>query len=187
MPLPEEALLHRSYPRLRPLTPVEHWRSVVGYEGLYEISDHGSVRSLDRLIVLVDGRRRTFPGVVLRPSLRADGHLQVNLWRGGNYRTRKVHQLVAEAFIGPRPDGMEVCHNDGDPVNNDLFNLRYDTQSENGRDVVRHGRHKNALKTHCPSGHPYSEANTYVWRRRRYCRICSVEHLQNHKARKASA
>jgi hypothetical protein len=166
---------------------IESWRPVVGYEGLYEVSDQGTVRSLDRVVIRSDGRRRTCPGVQLKQAVRPDGHAQLNLSRCGRYRTRRTHQLVIEAFVGPCPDGMEVCHNDGDPLNNHLGNLRYDTQSENARDVVRHGRHKNAIKTHCPQDHPYSEANTYIWRRRRYCRVCSAEHLQNHKARKAAA
>lgn len=169
------------------MSAAEHWRPVVGYEGLYEVSDRGSVRSLKRTIIRSDGRPRTCPGVVLKPAVRPDGHIQVNLSRGGEYRTRRVHQLVMEAFAGPRPDGMEVCHNDGDPTNNHLFNLRYDTQSENARDVVRHGRNQNANKTHCPQEHPYDEQNTYVWHRRRSCRICSAAALQRHKERKAAA
>lgn len=54
---------------------------------------------------------------------------------------KKVHQLVLEAFVGLCPDGMEACHNDGNPENNDLHNLRWDTRSENTKDAVKHGTH----------------------------------------------
>lgn len=54
-------------------------------------------------------------------------------------KARTIHQLVAEAFIGPRPEGLETCHNDGDPTNNHVGNLRYATHAENAADMVKHG------------------------------------------------
>ena len=77
----------------------------------------------------------------------------MSLYTQGKNKIRYVHSLVAESFIGPRPEGMEVCHNDGDPTNNHLDNLRYGTSSGNELDKVRHGTHYNAAKTHCPLGH----------------------------------
>nr|WP_232111245.1 HNH endonuclease signature motif containing protein [Nocardia wallacei] len=89
-------------------------------------------------------------------------------------KLRTAHSLVAEAFIGPRPEGLQVCHNDGDPTNNMLANLRYDTPSENQTDIVRHGKHFHANKTHCPSGHAYAEHAYSIPSRpnARYCRAC---------------
>jgi hypothetical protein len=59
--------------------------------------------------------------------------------RSGRYRMAKVHQLVMEAFVGHRPIGMEVCHNDGNNGNNRWTNLRYDTRAANERDKKKHG------------------------------------------------
>lgn len=71
--------------------------------------------------------------------------------------TKNVHQLVAEAFLGPRPEGMEVCHNNGQAHDNRAVNLRYDTHSNNQRDQVTHGIHTWANRTHCKWGHEYPE------------------------------
>lgn len=113
----------------------EQWRPVVGYEGIYEVSDHGRVRSLDRFNHI--GRR--YRGRVLRPSTDRGGYQRVVLSQNGNCKTAKIHSLVLEAFVGPRPDGLHVCHGDSNPANNHLSNLRYATQSENqGRDANLH-------------------------------------------------
>lgn len=86
-------------------------------------------------------------------------------------------QVVAETFIGPRPPGLEVCHNDGDSLNNHFENLRYDTHQENIRDIVRHGRNPSQVKTHCSKGHPLSGENVRLYVRSngwrvRICRSC---------------
>lgn len=79
------------------------------------------------------------------------------------------------AFVGPCPDGMEVCHNDGNPENNRVENLRYGTRSDNMRDKRKHGTCYNSNKTRCKQGHPLSGENVYVppnqptWRQ---CRAC---------------
>jgi hypothetical protein len=85
-----------------------------------------------------------------------------------------VHPLVAAAFIGPRPDGMEIRHLDGERFNNAAVNLCYGTPSENARDRVNHGRDAQARKTTCIRGHAYDDQNTYVaptgWRQCRPCK-----------------
>ena len=79
------------------------------------------------------------PPRVLRPSIVAWGYLQVRLYRNAHGYSRRVAPLVLEAFIGPRPDGMNCCHNNGVPADNRLHNLRWDTQRNNYRDAIRHG------------------------------------------------
>jgi len=111
----------------------EEWRPVVGYEGSYEVSDLGRVRSLPR-----NGTRREI--VILRAFRDCTGYHRVNLRRIGIVQ-RGVHQLVAAAFIGPRPKGMMVCHWDGDCGNAALENLRYGTAKENAADRQRHGKY----------------------------------------------
>lgn len=114
----------------------ERWLPVVGYEGAYEASDHGRVRSVDR----IGGRGRKYKGRVLRPGLDSSGsHLVVALCRDGRPKTYMVHVLVMLAFVGPPPVGLEICHNDGDGTHNALTNLRYDTRSANMLDRVKHG------------------------------------------------
>lgn len=97
--------------------------------------------------------------------------MQVSIGRG---RNRSVHVLVAEAFLGPRPDGLMVCHNDNDPTNNVVANLRYDTQSSNVLDSVDVRSHRQTRKTHCIRGHEFSPHNTIqrASRKGRICRTC---------------
>ena len=121
---------------------VEQWRDIPGYEGRYQVSDLGRVRSLDhrvRLVVKGVETTRLSPGRILKPGPARSGHLTVALGRGNS---KQVHALVLLAFVGPYPEGMEVLHGDDDPTNNRLNNLRYGTRSENLRQCVAHGRHK---------------------------------------------
>lgn len=160
----------------------ETWKPTC-YRG-YEVSNFGRVRSIDRIVIDVRGRLRRHKGRVRVPQVDDKGYESVNLSLGGpDVRRCMVHQLVAEAFIGPRPDGMWVCHNDGNSRNNTPGNLRYDIPEENARDTVRHGHNRNLQKTHCLRGHPYSGynlINSYTIRAGikhpvRVCRTCKNE------------
>jgi hypothetical protein len=111
-------------------TSKEEWRSVVGFEGRYEVSSLGQVRG-------VGPRSRGIK--TSGPS--SDGYYrQVCLYVSAK-KTKSVliHTLVAEAFIGPRPAGLFCCHNDGDGWHNEVSNLRYGTPKSNSEDMVRHG------------------------------------------------
>lgn len=129
----------------------------------YEISDHGRVLShawgYPRLLKLVVNKHR-------------NNYLQFSL--GGASRNYKPHVEVMRLFFGPRPEGLDVRHLDGDVSNNHLSNLAYGTRLENMADAKRHGTIHNANKTHCPHGHEYTDENT--WRSKnggRYCRECA--------------
>lgn len=114
-----------------------HWLPVIGWEGLYEVSDRGEVRSLDRWI---PQQQRLFPGRVLKPG--RDGHyLFVHLCYNGKSVSRKVHSLVLEAFAEPRPAGLEACHGPGGKLDNRWpENLSWGTKDKNlGPDKVRDG------------------------------------------------
>jgi hypothetical protein len=149
----------------------EIWRPVVGYEGQYEVSDLGRVRSLDRLVVYKRGGIRLFVGRIRRHSHIPSGHQIVKLSVNSKSQAWWVHRLVAAAFIGPCPDGLEVCHNNGDPTDNQVQNLRYDTHKANMQDAVRQGRNAHARKTHCPRGHRYDR----FYPGGRHCSICDGE------------
>lgn len=154
------------------MTPDEKWLPVVGYEGYYEVSDQGRVRSLTRRVYAGRGRDRISEGRVLSPYL-GDHYVKVRLKRDASGATKNVHQLVAEAFLGPRPEGMEVCHDNGQNHDNRVENLRYDTHSANQFDKVRHGSDHLAKRTHCNQGHAFTAENTI--RREngaRRCRTC---------------
>ncbi|WP_157257602.1 NUMOD4 motif-containing HNH endonuclease [Oerskovia sp. Root918] len=147
----------------------EAWKPIDGFEGQYEVSDLGRVRSMDR----VDPRGRLRDGRHLSPFATRKGHLRVALCHGTGNRKLYIHRLVLEAFVGPAPDGTEACHGDGNPAHNALENLRWDSRSENNRDRVRHGTHHEARKTCCPQGHAYDASNTYTDQLgKRYCRAC---------------
>lgn len=153
----------------------ERWLPVLGYEGFYEASDQGRIRSLSRWVYAGPrAGRRLHAGRVLRQPATPDGRPVVNLGVDGNHSARHVAHLVAEAFLGPRPEGQQVCHNNGDSADNRLSNLRWDTPSANILDSVQHGTHNNARKTHCPQGHEYSGSNLLLCNggRTRRCVTC---------------
>ena len=165
------------------MTAPEEWRPVVDWEGLYEISSYGQVKSLPRLAA--DGKR--VRGGIMKPSPDKRGRLEVKLSRPGRHKVRRVHQLVMEAFAGPPGPGQEVRHLDGDPANNRWApgstaeevraaggNLFYGTHAENMRDMAEHGTSHWANVTECPAGHEYTEANTVWYDGRRFCHECSL-------------
>lgn len=156
--------------------PVEQWRPVVGYEGHYEVSDQGRVKSLARTVENCLGRSRRLRERVLKPSIGpGHGRRVVGLYLDGVQRTHTIYPLVLTAFVGPRPPGTEACHNDGDCLNDALSNLRWDTSSANTYDLVKHGAHNNAIKTHCPRSHRLVEPNlvsTALAQGRRDCLAC---------------
>ena len=165
---------------------IEEWRPVVGHEGAYEVSSLGRIRSLPREVPAGQrGGTRLISGRVLVTSIGRNGYRQVTLRK----RTHMVHTLVARSFIGERPEGYEVCHNDGDSDNNAATNLRYDTVSANRRDTVNHGNHRMTQRTHCPKNHPYDEANTGYQRGARRCLTChrESERTRNERNRHAQA
>ena len=146
---------------------MEQWKPVPGYEGIYEVSSEGRVRSLPRRGVR-GGLMTTRPG-------KRGGYLVVALTRDGRTSTKAVHVLVAAAFLGPRPPGMQVRHREGNPLDARLVNLAYGTPAENAADKVAHGTNHQLNKTHCPKGHEYTPENTYRIKARpnsRYCRTC---------------
>lgn len=147
----------------------ERWAPAPGFEGHYLVSDDGRIRSL---------KRRNGDGSPLYVNWKTDtyGYAAVDLWRDGRPRRRRVHVLVAAAFLGAPPVGEEVRHLDGDRMNPRLANLAYGTRAENVADCLNHGTNHQKRKTHCPQGHAYSEENTYSIPSRpnaRYCRACN--------------
>lgn len=146
-------------------------RPVPGFDGYYVTSD-GKVWS-------TRGRgahaKPYQGGRWLKGYTRKDGYVLVNLAPRRVFR--EVHTLVALAFLGPRPEGQQVRHLNGEPGDNRLTNLKYGTVSENQMDRVRHGRHYNASKTHCVNDHEFTPENTFVRKGtgHRDCRSCMAK------------
>lgn len=111
------------------------WRAVVGHEGQYEVSELGEIRGLAR----IDARGNRRNARALTAVVDSNGYKRVRLTRNGKGRTPTIHRLVLEAFVGPCPEGMEACHNDGCRSNSSLANLRWDTKKANWADSLAHG------------------------------------------------
>lgn len=135
-------------------TQNEEWLPVVEFEGYYEVSNFGRIRSLPRQVMRGTAPVMTRPRI-MKPTPDKGGYLTVSLYGDMGRRSRRVHRIVLEAFIGKRPNGMETRHKDGNQRNNHLENLEWCTKSTNTKDQVRHGTHKNTSKTECPYGHQY--------------------------------
>lgn len=156
----------------------ERWLPVVGFEGMYEVSNKGRVHSRGRYIKLghPGSVPRWQPGRILRPDLVRKKYHQVTLCNNTSRTARRIHCLVLEAFVGPCPDGLECCHNNGVSTDNRLENLRWDTRLSNAADQLRHGTQRNAFRMYCVHGHKFTDDNTYHLiqngRPRRMCKQC---------------
>ena len=155
----------------------EKWSDIPGYEGCYQASTLGRIRSLDRTYEMRNGSVRRMKGRIRSLQMNGDGtYLIVVLSVGGVHATRTVHSLVAETFLGPKPDGLEVCHGKGGAFDNSVGNLRYDTHRANQRDMLESGNHNEARKDACLRGHALVAPNLATNSRARQCRACFVAH-----------
>lgn len=158
---------------------IESYVPVRGYEGHYEVSDLGNVRSLDRFVTTKYGPARRW-GRVLKPGISSNRYMTVVLSKDGNTTSHCIHVLVARAFL-PEPNvGEEVRHLDGNKLDCRVQNLEWGTRRQNALDTVRHGHHSQAKKTHCKRGHPYDAGNTYVIQKsrghvERRCKRCQKD------------
>lgn len=142
------------------MTTEERWLPVVGYEGYYEVSDQGRVRSLDRVILHPSkGETRRRGAIMTQHKSKSGGYPAVRLSRDGVGRVTKVHRLVAEAFIPNPEDKPFVLHWDDNPDNPSVENLRWGDRLDNAQDSVRNGVHPHAKKANCPMGHPLEAPN----------------------------
>lgn len=119
---------------------MERWRDVVGYEGLYEVSDLGRVRSVDRDSTNRAGVTRRLKSRIMTPVPNVrDGHLVVTLTNGAVQRKVPVHRIVLEAWVGSCPSDCEACHGPRGVADNSVTNLRWGSHSSNMLDKRRDG------------------------------------------------
>ena len=117
------------------------WRPVLGYEGFYEVSSDGQVRSVTRQVPYGRHGCTIYKGRPLKTFSSKNGYKCVKLALRCNTKTAYVHELVLRAFVGPRPvieERSEIRHLDGNKNNNSLANLKYGTIKENAEDRKRH-------------------------------------------------
>lgn len=118
----------------------EEWRPVLGFEDTYLVSDFGRVMRIKATVSTGAGR-------ILKPSLATSGYYHVNLCAGKErHKAVTIHKLVAEAFYGPRPDGADIDHKDGNPENNRADNLEYVSRSENVKRGYRRQRKRGIVR-----------------------------------------
>lgn len=151
---------------------LETWLPIPDWP-MYEVSDHGRVKSLARTVTDKHGRVSRRREVVLK-QVDCNGYGVVSLYRSdGTRREWRVHILVAAAFLGPMPTGCTLVRHLNDvPRDNRLENLAYGNASSNGLDAVRNGKHPESSKTHCDNGHEFTPENTAVYGGHRYCIAC---------------
>lgn len=123
---------------------LEVWKDIEGFEGVYQVSNFGNIRSLDRMVEYHrNGKihKRKYPGKQMKlKTTRAHNYYFVGLSKGHQeYEWSLVHKLVLTAFEGPRPKDAVCRHLDGNSHNNRADNLKWGTQAENEMDKVRHG------------------------------------------------
>ena len=117
----------------------EIWKSIPGYEGIYEVSSYGNVKSLDRKITNSIGTTRLYKGKILKKNNDRYGYPVCKLWKNSKGKNHTIHRLVAITFIENDDDKLLVNHIDGNKTNNHISNLEWCTNSENDLHAYRLG------------------------------------------------
>lgn len=124
------------------MTPTELWLQVKGYEGLYQVSNTGKIRSVDRWIDRSDTKTKVFyVGQIIKETFDKRGYKNVYLSINSNAKRFRVHRLVAIAFLDNPENKSQVNHKDGDKQNNHVDNLEWSTDEENRNHAIEHGLH----------------------------------------------
>ena len=115
---------------------MEEWRDIKGFEGFYQVSNEGRVKSLDRYVDNFWGTKQFVRERILKGTTDKDGYLMVYLCKDGKSKNRKVHRLVAEAFIPNTENGTSIDHINTLKDDNRVENLRWCTPKENSNNPL---------------------------------------------------
>lgn len=125
---------------------IEEWKDIGGYEGLYQVSNLGRVKSIPRSTLCSDGRTISLKGKILAPNIHTDGYVYVKLCKNSSQKNYRVHRLVAMAFIDNPHDYPEVNHLDENRGNNEACNLEWCTSQHNSTYGNCRQRQKSSLR-----------------------------------------
>ena len=147
----------------------EIWKDVIGFEGLYEISNYGNLKSKDRIVHYLGKNQfgtypatKLFKGKMITPVLNQHKYYQVALYKNGKSFNKLVHQLVAEAFI-PNPENKPtVNHKDGNKINNKVENLEWATAKEQTYHSINVLGHKFYITQQCRDARKYKSQQKRV-------------------------
>ena len=117
----------------------EIWKDIKGFEGLYQVSNLGNIKSYDRVVKCTHGKTRTIKGKTLKKIKLKDGYLYVHLYKNTIVTNKVIHRLVAEAFIENTLNKEEVNHIDCNKHNNRVDNLEWVTPKENMEHAWKNG------------------------------------------------
>ena len=110
---------------------MEIWKDIPGYEGLYQVSNLGNIKNINRCFNDKKGRKYIVKEIICKPSIDTSGYRQIVLTKNKNRKSHKVHRLVAMAFI-PNPNSLpQINHKDENKQNNNVDNLEWCTQEYN--------------------------------------------------------
>ena len=117
---------------------MEEWKDIPNYEGLYQISNLGRIKSLEKMLKNKNGYRKSEEKILI-PQRRKNGYLKVELYKNGQRKTFMIHRLVGEAFVFKPENKCEINHKDGNKENCCVSNLEWITHSENMQHAVEKG------------------------------------------------
>lgn len=143
----------------------ELWLPIREYEGFYEVSNYGRIRSLDREVPVRGNPRQShkiIKGVIKKWGYDGNGYPKIELTRDGIRKSINIHVLVAQHFVPGYDSGLQVRHLDGDKTNPYFQNLAWGTASENQKDKIIHGTNHQLNKDMCPANHVLAEPNLRV-------------------------
>lgn len=118
---------------------MEIWKDIEDYEGIYQVSNLGRVKSLARTVYMTDAKIRKTRDTLLSQHVNEKGYLHVSLTKNGKTRTKRTHRLVAQAFLKNPENLKEVNHRDGNKENNEASNLEWVTRKENVEHAITSG------------------------------------------------
>ena len=139
------------------LTREEKWKDIEGYEGIYQVSDGGRIRSVDRVVISKNGVKREVKGQLMKQSTSKYGYKVIILRKDGIKKNHRVHRLVAESFINKEKGKTLINHKDGNKRNNRVENLEWCTNSEN----MKHAFKKDLKQPSNPNKHGLMQGETH--------------------------